>query len=254
MAYTFNKYYPTELVTDRTAANIYAAYKEFVQGNEILQRRFDVTYDDEGFLITLTPKEATIRSKPFCILVKDASSSSTTKIYVCGYCTALGSKYSTASSAARCYIDAIATNICVYIMETDTFFGINVGDGYIDDGEMQYAIASGGRYFDGGKANAAVFNYYYYYANNSTKRFCRAFDNSDSYLELTNAANRRVCTAASDAVYLTRYIDGGSNANIIFDDIYNIEGGTSLPACASVFRIGNDEFIRVFSNICVKVT
>lgn len=246
MAYTYEKYYPLSGVEELTQSTVYNAYKAFFEENEILQRRFTVTYDDDGYTITFAPKEESIADIAFALYVYS------NKVYFYNTNGGLALSTSTGSNTYYSYItwtDAQATALT--ILETNDFLGIDYTT--YDCFDMM-VVSKNGSHFDG-TANefpATVCYYYHYYNTYMYKNaWCYGANTATTYQRASTENTRK--TATDTKYCLTKLIRGGTYTDVIYDNLYTIEGGTGLPAFGTPFKLNSNHYLMAFDNVCVKL-
>lgn len=236
MSYSKNIYYPTENLTIRNQRNTYNAYKEFFENNETIKKYFTVSSNDNVTTLYLIPIETYLQN------------------YVIGFKFAYGDNaritmfcetFDIPSSSTYIYQDIYNTDIPLTIIETNNFIMVNTGINLTRP--VGFFICSGVSFNDEPR-NKTIFLTYYY----SSEQYVHQGSGGKTYASRTGNM-LRLCNADTISYRLTRLSSFDSRYDIIFTDIYCIDGGKNLPSWGTKFKIGNDSFLMIFSNVCVRL-
>lgn len=217
------KYTPTAGDTERTVQSAYTAIRAWFESDiePKINDIFSVVFDDDNHKITITP-------------LYDSLSYFNGTIYVnASEGVVFNARYGIMGN------DNATVRVKNFSSSDPVFYfyrnGGNIFMG-LDDKTAHYGIYTG-KHFDGTQASAVLL---------SDGRIC--LSGNTSLKQYSQPYNRIAANKTSLYRIQSMPVEG---TDIVFDDIYYLDGGMSLPS--GEFKIGNDSYCAIAQNIAVKL-
>lgn len=218
----FITYKPTEKLITRNRSTYYGAIKDWVINMPVFEKWFNITYDDDNYTITFTPKDENLVVFKSVIMV----TSSGTSLY--GYTSSAGS--------VAASFDYFTGDAPFYIYDGDDTFSIGLGSI-----KPLYTITTAKSFTDESARKVVLIGYQQVYECVS----------GDSYLNSVGSVFNKVCANVTD-VYRIQSLPI-SNTDLICTRVYYFDGGMSNPP-SGVFKVGNNTYCTLALNIVLKLS
>lgn len=254
MAYTVETYYPCGELTSFKCNEMGDAYLDFFNNNEIITKHFAVSRtanSTDSQKITLTPNDPSLSS--FVLEINIYYASYEYFFYI--NCPNLGLPNNSGDEQTnRAQTQHGNTSYPFRILETDNVIALSI---WCDTNGFDYILCkNNGKHFDGSaNVNPTGMTYYRYCTDASAKTYIwknswRVGNGDTSHIYDTPS---KKCNSASTKYCLMPVVGGGKYTDIIYDNIYYVEGGVSLPAWGAIFKLNGKHFTKLFENVYVQL-